>query len=265
MSAESINFNLPKVALGTSGAIFLIDAENRRLIKHRASGEGRVIIDLNSLPEVYGQKLLIYSTHEHKHVDIPLTKAAKMEGYDLIVLPEKLLSLRQVPLDDECYEFNQSSSKNGWGFFVADQDTCDRIQGKLAILDIAGQEFFIDMRMWQLRPKDEFSSYISLEDIGPWQDGDIATFLYDTRTKFVFNPHWDVASAKADIVAVQTRSINNLDPVGFARRLNREDGYFLDRSVFLARQQAKILPIEKTEFRDVSIKEEVKKNIGRKR
>lgn len=265
MKTDGINFNLPKVALGSSGAIYLIDADNQRLVKHRMSSDERTIIDFDRLPDLYGQKLLIYNWHDHEQADIPLTRAARMEIYDLIILPEELINLRTIPSDEKCYRLNQESQKNGFGYFVADQDTSDRIQGKLATVDIAGQEFFIDMRMGQLRPKDDFGSFIAFEDIAPWDDGDKAVFLYNTKSKSVFNPHWDVAKDKSDIIAVQTRSMANMDPVGLARRLDKEDGSFLDRCVFLAKQKAAILPIEKTIFRDLPIREESTKQANRRR
>lgn len=240
------NFYLPKAVIGELGVIFLIDAQQRRLIQNAIFPPN--VIELDSLPKFKGEHVMIYDWEKHNHVDVPLKKAFKSDDRELILLPKELTGLARTPSDKECKRINLESRDNGYGFYLANQALNERLMGKLPTIAIGGDAFYIDVRVGQLRHKDDPSAFISLDEISPYEQDGKATFLYSPEKRSVFHPDWRSTGIPDGVLAVQTLSIAHLDPVGLARYLGRQDGYYLDRYAFQAEQKAAIVPLAETNF-----------------
>lgn len=246
MDTNPFNMYLPKVVIGELGAVFLIDAGQRTLIQNGTFPPN--IIELDKLPKFKGEHVMVYDWEKHNHLDVPLKKAFKSDDRELILLPKELTALAQTPADEECDRINLESRENGYGFSLANQALNDRLMGKLPTLEMAGHTFYIDVRLWELRLKDDPLTSISLDEISPYEQDGKATFLYSPGTRSVFHPDWRATGIPDGVVAVQTPSIVHLDPVGLARYFNKQDGYYLDRYDFRTEQKAAIVPLAETNF-----------------
>ena len=246
MDTNPFNFYLPKVAIGELGVIFLIDAQQRRLIQNAIFPPN--VIELDALPKFKGEHVMIYDWEKHNHLDVPLKKAFKSDDRELILLPKELTSLARTPSDKECARINLESRDSGYGFYLANQALNERLMGKLPTIIIAGDAFYIDVRVGQLRHKDDPSAFISLDEISPYEQDGKATFLYSPGIRSVFHPDWRATGIPDGVLAVQTPSIAHLDPVGLARYFERQDGYYLDRYAFQPEQKAAIIPLAETNF-----------------
>ncbi|MCV9932892.1 hypothetical protein OIU80_11410 [Flavobacterium sp. LS1R47] len=100
----------------------------------------------------------------------------------------------------------------------------ERVAGILPHIDIAGQDFIIDLNLKELRLAED--PFIKLEfkdfEIGSF-DGDFAYhFLYDTKLqKLVGN------ESSKDVIQVELPNLLYLDPVGLARRNGHEDSAYI--------------------------------------
>lgn len=246
MIKEEIDVNLPKIILGESGAVFLVDAYQGRLV--RFPSIPREIISLNRLPDLNDSKLLIFDNRTLNHANVSLRTAARSTDHDLIILPREVLSLHHVPQDAQCILVNEESRKEGYGFYLANQDVCNRLMGRLPTIEIAGQPFYVDMKIWEFVARDNVKLAISLDEISPYEHEGTATFLYDTERKAVFHPDWNFTSIPENVVAIRIPGLVHLDPVGFATYLKKEEGYFLNRFPFKPRHSARIVPYKETNF-----------------
>ena len=246
MDTNPFNINLPKVVIGELGVVFLIDAPQRTLIQNGTFPPNTIALD--KLPKFKGQHVMVYDWVQHNHLDVPLKKAFKSDDRELILLPKELTALAQTPSDEECHRINLESRENGYGFHLANQELNDRLMGKLPTIEMAGHTFYIDVRLWQLRLKDDPLTSISLDEISPYEHDVKATFLYSPSTRSVFHPDWRATGIPDGVFAVQTPSIVHLDPVGLARYFKKQDGYYLDRYNFRAEQRAVIVPLAETNF-----------------
>ncbi|MES2446602.1 MAG: hypothetical protein V4546_05435 [Bacteroidota bacterium] len=246
MDTNPFNIYLPKVVIGKLGVVFLIDAGQRALIQNGTFPPN--IIELDKRPRFKGEHIMVYDWERHNHLDVPLKKAFKSDDRELILLPKKLTTLAQTPSDEECNQLNLESRDNGYGFFLANQVLNNRLTGKLPTIDMAGDTFYIDVRVGQLRHKDDLSAFISLDEIRPYEQDGKATFLYNPETRSVFHPDWHNTRLPEGVSAVQIPAIVHLDPVGLARYYGKADGYYLDRYVFQSELKVAIVPLEETVF-----------------
>jgi len=133
---------------------FLVDAEKRRFIHYPILPAN--IIEFDKLPEFNGNHILIYDWARHNHLDVPLEKALKSEDYECILIETAITNLRLTPSKGECEKINRESRENGKGYLLANRALDERLLGKLPTVDIDGQIFYVDYRLGQLRPKDDF-------------------------------------------------------------------------------------------------------------
>ncbi|MBS0027250.1 hypothetical protein ACTJJ0_12355 [Chitinophaga sp. 22321] len=140
---------------------------------------------------------------------------------------------------------------------MVDQEALDyRInKGMLPTVDIAGQLFYVDLRMDMLRPKDDFlSKGIVLSEIGSYHLGESDEYLipYNPKThEFQEIDLGKITEYPKDLIAAKFPSEWKLDPIGWNRltRVDWHDG--LKHTGLRSHCNAEIIPWEKTVLRDV--------------
>lgn len=91
----------------------------------------------------------------------------------------------------------------------------DRLQGKLPIIQLCGQEFFVDLRLGLLRPKDDFSTRgIPLAELEEHPTGTGYVLLYDPATKSQVFYSQDWQQVPEGLVCLELPDTETLDVVG---------------------------------------------------
>lgn len=92
----------------------------------------------------------------------------------------------------------------------------ERLMGALPTISICGHEFFVDLRLDLLRPKDDFSTMgIQISHLTEMTPNDGYAFLYDpaTRKQVLFDRSW--TQIPRGIVAVEIPDVVTMDVVGW--------------------------------------------------
>lgn len=134
---------------------------------------------------------------------------------------------------------------------VVDQKTLtDRLAGVLPQLDIDGQIFIVDIRLNELRPKDDFVSRgIQFEHMEqhPLIDPQSYRFFYDTRAKESLKlDTWDLIEMPKHIVVVEIPVSERLDPVLLVKTYDLGMKDFLMKFPPQAMIRAKVLSLKET-------------------
>jgi hypothetical protein len=122
-----------------------------------------------------------------------------------------------------------------------------RLGGALPMLDIAGQLFFVDVRIMQLRPKDNFlATPIDLNDVGYFDGtGRHYLMLYDKKKKEeAFLPSsTKTVPQQQNLVVVKFPTLYALDPIAVARMNGKDERSYLREYPMKMYQKAEVLPL----------------------
>ncbi|WEK17902.1 MAG: hypothetical protein P0Y49_13950 [Candidatus Pedobacter colombiensis] len=106
-----------------------------------------------------------------------------------------------------------------------------RLSGRLTTIEIEGHTFYVDLPMDCIRPKDDFSTlgitFSELEEHrSPFEE--CYVFPYNPATFQIEQLDYDkITSIPKDIVLIEIPLEHKLDPVGFARKYEREQREFV--------------------------------------
>lgn len=82
---------------------------------------------------------------------------------------------------------------------------------RLPEVEIAGTNFFLDLRLWEMREVENFANKIDLDDL---HDNDFAfEFAFDTRTKNLFVE--ENIPEEAHVRYIKLPPLSKLDPIGW--------------------------------------------------
>ncbi|MNJ95279.1 hypothetical protein D3C87_129870 [compost metagenome] len=125
----------------------------------------------------------------------------------------------------------------------------DRIEkGKLPIIRIVDEDYYVDTRLHELRSTNKFWKTIELIDNGPeaYELDNKHVYLYDYLNRQIikdFNELTDIPKHTQFIVLPDFQS---MDPVAAGRSLCNDPFIFLDKYPLQPRMEARLVPIEKT-------------------
>lgn len=123
-----------------------------------------------------------------------------------------------------------------------------RLLGELPIVDIAGQIFFVDLRMNCLRPKDIFTtSGIQFSEIRKhysWLEENYV-FTYNPKTyESQEVDYTNIHSIPENLLLVELPSKRKLDPVGYARINGYEVNPFVKEVGIRSHFKAPVIPLK---------------------
>ncbi|RKT01795.1 hypothetical protein [Chryseobacterium defluvii] len=134
-------------------------------------------------------------------------------------------------------------------------------KGMLPTINIAGHTFYVDLRMKMLRPKDDFlSNGIHFEEIDDYFSEERNAYLipYNPKTHEFQEFDWEKCTAfPKDIIAIEFPFQKYLDPIGWNRLGGWNPKDELKHIGLKSHHQAKVIPWEQTELKDI-IKENLK-------
>ena len=138
------------------------------------------------------------------------------EWQRLIKFPEILFN---GPIKDNAVlnEINRQRFREDSGFVVTNETLKNRLEGQLVILDLAGDKFFVDIRLNQLRSIKNFMIQLDMKDFN--QLANRIWGWYDKGKKqMVTIDNNSIIRTPKNIYRVEFNDWFTLDPIGFARK-----------------------------------------------
>ena len=120
------------------------------------------------------------------------------------------------------------------------------VQGKLPIIKIRSEEYFVDWRMQELRLTTDFSKNIDLSQLPTTLKGDKFLMFYDIQSKKEVKIPDDVTALPKNVVLVVIQSELWLDPISAARQLDLNPLTFVDRYPLQFNLTARTYPISQS-------------------
>lgn len=119
-----------------------------------------------------------------------------------------------------------------------------RLQGILPQIDIAGQDYIIDLRMEALRSVDEPYVQLRFEDMNYDELLGTYDFLFSPSSKNIIVPHPELRALPADTLAVLIPEATALDPVGLVRQTRVDFKKFLSENPIQKELKANVLVLD---------------------
>lgn len=226
--------SLPEIII--EGNAFIVDVAFAEL-REKANPDN--IISFNDL-DIVGDKYVLHFDPESKNIDWDEENTSKT------VLLDQMLKL-----DPEGVAIKYGCSTIALP--EADPELCcdprllhQRLeQGKLPTISIMGQDYFIDLRMNELRSTDEHWRIVNL-DTTEVSTGDKFVFFYDHKNKEVFEVPHDIIVEPKNVVVVELPNELWLDPIACGRKYADDASHFLQMYPLQHNLQARIRPISQT-------------------
>lgn len=121
-----------------------------------------------------------------------------------------------------------------------------RASGILPHIEIAGIDFTVDWRLFELRETDAPWNHIRLDYIDLSDDGEWYLLLFDTATHQVFDFHDEVTEVPDTVVFLQIPDETKLDPVALARQFRVDPLEFIQEHPILPSLKAMAIPLSET-------------------
>ncbi len=134
--------------------------------------------------------------------------------------------------------------------------------GRLPMMEIKGDLYYVDMRMGIIRPRNNFISYgIPIEFDYP--DRRSVSFYLNTKTQEQHIPDYSATVFPKNVIQVSVPGAKYLDPVGYARELGMDANAFLNQVPLVMYHRPKITPIQRTEYGQKIRKNQLNKQISK--
>ncbi|AOM80067.1 hypothetical protein [Pedobacter steynii] len=125
-----------------------------------------------------------------------------------------------------------------------------RVDGLQPVIDIKGQPYFINVHFGLLEPANNFLiEPIRIGDIQMDQQTKKLSFYFDTSTKERVDIDEAITELPGNVVRVELPNLYYLDPIGMARRNEKDLLYYKNDGIPLRMYRvATIIPLQKTEL-----------------
>lgn len=142
----------------------------------------------------------------------------------------------------------------------SDKELLDRrLAGILPQIDIAGQPYFIDLRLKELRAVSDPNKTIRLANMAMDREGENYLCFFHLPSATVVNVAGNIIAMPTDIVMLQIPNELRLDPVGLAREYGLEETFLLGKYPIREGLKAEVIPVEET-----GLPELIKTNLAKK-
>lgn len=204
------------------------------------------IIKFQDLQENDDHYLLSLKSPRHTdsarpYVGIRYDQKTVLIDKEIINSPEKVLDQ-----DGYCTEHNKQSYEQKRNILLIDQPVAERLQGKLPVIEISpGQNFYVDVRMRELRLQDDFSKSIQIK--GMYLHGmDGFQFHYAPENHELVKLPTDLIEYPVGVIGVYLPSEKAMDPIGYARLNGWEETALLPKYCQRSNLKAVVRPLSKT-------------------
>ena len=136
--------------------------------------------------------------------------------------------------------------KNDFDIIVDQQLLAERLSGKLPTINIAGNDFIIDLQFNELRLKNNVGNRISLINMDVSSDGERLCFFYNPTVKHIVQINPTIIVLPDDVVFIEIPNEFTLDPVGANRQYGLSDTTLLRKYPLQKNLEAKVIPLSET-------------------
>ena len=222
------------------GVTFLVDVHAQELRELEDPNNRIAFLDMRDKgdryvfsydPEVRNLPSIMAMRSDHiKRITIP-----QMIALD----PEGVAARYQIPLKD-------LYGKTDFDLIVDPGLLERREAGLLPKIDIAGEDFIIDIRLNELRLATDSHTSINLKDMYLSDDGKMLEAYYDQKNHRLIELDTGLTEYPEGVVGIMLPNIIQLDPVGVCKLYGIEEREFLRRFPPQKSLSARLIPLQET-------------------
>ena len=233
--------SMDPVVIEIHGTAFAVDLE--RQVLRRITGPDTVISFIKNMVDHGDRYTFLYDTIAQKAVDEPYDEC----NVRLVSIPP----MAELDPEGMAAKYNMTlSDLNGKTDFeiICDQPALEkRREGILPVIEIAGEEFVIDLRLQELRHAEYFFPVLSLKSFELTNDGWNYEAFYEPVMKQVVNLDPELTEFPNGIVRIKIPNEIGLDPVATAQSYGMDERALLRRYPIQKNLKAVIIPLSETE------------------
>jgi hypothetical protein len=130
---------------------------------------------------------------------------------------------------------------------IVDQELLQqRLNGQLPKINIAGEDYIIDLRLQELRPAKDFSPAISLRYLDLSADGEYYLAYFHPAIRQVVPVDPKLTELPDGVIQLQIPNELRLDPIAMARKYGMEENEVLRRYPIQKNLKADVIPLHET-------------------
>lgn len=232
---------LPTIKL--HGTVFEVDIQ-QDLIRQKNNPNNRIGFGLmeyrgTHYTLLYDMSRKIYGGHDSFSQNVVLVQIPQKVELD----PEAMAKKYKLDIKD-------IKGKSDFEVMVEQSSFKNRVEkGKLPVIDIAGKQFYVDLRLQELRLTDDFSTKIDLRNL--YNDHrEQYEFYFRPAKNQIVEIDKNFKGPLNGIVLVRLPTDVKLDPVAVARTNNLDMKAFLSKHPIPKNLTAEIIPAHKTELKN---------------
>lgn len=226
------NHRIPKVIL--NGTVFNIDAQSEALVQYRNENN---LIKLTDLPKRLDEVRIDYDPIIKNHDSLSDLKIP-------IILPKSIFQLTYIPSQKAVDGINQYSNTD---YVFVNKALNLRLAGKLPVVSIGADKFYVEERFGELRAFNEFSKRLRFDEME--SSSHDLSFFYRPSTKEVYHVPHRATEVPKDLLLVKLSTPKILDPIGYAVSKGYDPGLLIMRGAgYTPHHLANIIPLEQTKL-----------------
>jgi hypothetical protein len=141
---------------------------------------------------------------------------------------------------------SQLDGKTDFGVIVDQELLAQRLKGALPRINIAGEEFIIDLRLRELRHAKNFHPVLSLRSFGVTGDGKYFQAFYQPLMRQTVEIDPKLTEFPDGVVRIRFPNELGLDPVAVARQYDLDEKEILRRHPLQKELKAEVIPLSET-------------------
>ena len=231
-----------KTLLIIGSAPFIIDSKQREFRRFNRPENKIPFEDLKNEGAFYSHRYTGKAIGVYEKIDLDNLLDVNID----LIIPALILESNGLMTTALQNDLNLMSQKEGWGFFLGDDNLAMRLSGKLPHIDLAGTDFTIDWRLKELRETELPWKHISLRDMEMSDNGEEYLCFYNTETHELFEPDEKLLELPENVVVLEIPNEVKLDPVAVAREHGMEATGLLNEHPLQMQLAAKVTPLADT-------------------
>lgn len=162
-----------------------------------------------------------------------------------VIIPAELLRSSKLTAE-ACKTWNKAAEENNWHFFIGNEHLAQRLTGILPHIDLAGNDFTVDVRLKEFRETARPHNRIELQNMEMSDEGTAYLCLFHTKNRTIYHPSPDIREMPAHVVFLRIPHELILDPIAVAREHGLPDTDLLTDYPIQEKLSAEVLPLSET-------------------
>ena len=246
-----------KTLLIIGSAPFIIDSKQREFRRFNRPENKIPFEDLKNEGAFYSHRYTGKAIGVYEKIDLDNLLDVNID----LIIPALILESNGLMTTALQKDLNLMSQKEGWGFFLGDDNLAMRLSGKFPHIDLAGTDFTIDWRLKELRETAVPWNRINIHDLTESESGAEYLALYDTKEKRLYDFDDSITTLPENVVGLEIPIGTVLDPVAVAREHGADIIEFVRENPIQENLTALVRPITETGLPEL-VEENLRKLAG---